>query len=148
MSTLRLIGLATIPVFAALYFASGWFADPGPRPLREQRGWFEVPGDPVAVDNAPVESWEEVNSILRYTSHEARTEVEQRSYTRAAYEALPDRLDSRHFTIVVREPGDGVDGQRRHRHVVVERWFLKRDLFSRSAPRHVQQFEILESGLH
>lgn len=145
-SVVRTTAAAFGAVFALCFAGSALFSDStGPRrgpPGADGKppGWFQLYGTPVAINDQPVEDWDEVNRVLRGTSYRA---MDPWSQHRFDHDKLPEQLDGGTFTVTVAIPVHRAAGSvAKERVVTVRRWFAKQSLFTRAGPSRYQRFEI------
>jgi hypothetical protein len=120
----RYLGLGALTGFALVYLLV-----PPTRRHEVPAVWFSLPGRPIAVNGAPVDSWEEANAILRRSARSMMgrqqndPESEAYSYWFMKNGTRPPEVKIGEMEVVYVPAGSGRDGEpRQPTKVVVRAW--------------------------
>lgn len=112
-----------------------------PRSVRP--GWFELDGQPRAVDGEPVQDWQHANEVfarLAVTSCRKLLELHERHAVEQAANDPPGGLD-REFTLDYVPAGERDPGRR----VIVRQRLPARALWADRHPIHYASYELLDA---
>lgn len=131
MRSARAAGLGFVLTSAATIAVLQW---PSRRPL----GWFELPGQPLAVDGQPVSDWRHANEVLARSAAAIHPELEK--YRNA--QPMPEEVFDRAFAIDV---ATDVAAGRRER-VLVRRFVPTRVLWgAQHHPIAYARYEVVDA---
>ena len=139
------LGLGALTGFALVYLLV-----PPTRTHEVPAVWFSLPGRPIAVNGAPVDSWEEANALLRRSArsmveqHYHEPESEGYSYWHMKRGTRPPEVKLGDMEVVYVPEGSRPDGKpRQPTRVVVRAWQPVTVDYGRSYSEVTARFELV-----